>query len=140
VAKESAEDFTARDEVGRQTDSLPSEREEYDRSRAYLARLDQALDEEEIDPVWAQAAEPQMRKLIAPLVLPTSSVQASCRRTLCRVEVAHADEEGHTRLIANAMAGLAWTGAAQISLGSEDGRSSVLFLSKPGRDLPDPAE
>ncbi|MES2887319.1 MAG: hypothetical protein V4739_04830 [Pseudomonadota bacterium] len=103
--------------------------------------LDKTFQAEAIDQAWATPLETRLRNgFDATSPVGSRLIEASCRTTLCRVEVTHTDTAAQDRFVA-AMAPLGLfsnngiTGLAFHQGDDKSGLRSVYFIARPGQDL-----
>lgn len=99
---------------------------------------------EDIDAQWGNNVETQLISTFQnPALQQSALVNAECRSTLCRLEVAHedgADISEFQSVLADETAKVAPEGAIQQVVGPDGKTRSIIFLARSGARIPDPNE
>jgi hypothetical protein len=105
------------------------------RQRAEAYTLDQQLLTEEVDPVWAPKLQRQTAELVAGLGGGIHLDEVTCRETLCRAKVSHADAKAREDETERLLSMPIIAGQALAYSPSHDDRSTVLYFSRKGTYL-----
>jgi hypothetical protein len=110
-----------------------------------MAAIEDTFSSEEVDSAWAPAAELALREVMQHAnVAAFALVQAECRTTLCRLDLAgHAAPEGDAAVVEGfreVVGLLPWAGQSfgQIDMG--EAPTAVLYLTRDGHVFPPMAE
>lgn len=102
------------------------------------------FESEDVDAQWGNNVETQLISTFQnPALQHSALVNAECRSTLCRIEVAHedgADVSEFQSVLADETAKIAPEGAIQQVVGPDGKTRSIIFLARSGARIPDPNE
>jgi hypothetical protein len=104
----------------------------------YAEQLDEALAEQPYDSAWARQAQATAVQAFSGLVASSRVNPPSCGSAMCRLQIDHADADGHDQLIGQLTASFPWDAPAMIIPTDRDGPGTVVYLARPGTSLPDP--
>lgn len=100
------------------------------------------FESEDVDAQWGNSVETQLISTFQnPALQHSALVNAECRSTLCRLEVAHEDGTDLTEfqsVLADETAKIAPEGAIQQAVGPDGKMRSIIFLARSGARIPDP--
>ncbi len=121
------------------TADSPQAADEYDLSvHEAQAQVAATFDVERLDWSWSAAAETSLRRAVETELPERSRLrQVECRSTMCRVDVEHAELDGHTALVRALIARRPWNAPmyAPPPANSGDGLSATLFVAREGHQL-----
>lgn len=105
------------------------------KQKADAHTLDVQLGSEEVDPVWAPKVERATTEALARLGGNMRLEEVTCRETLCRARVAHADPSAHDQDVERLFNLPVLAGQAVALSPADDPRNTVLYFSRKGTTL-----
>jgi len=105
------------------------------KQKADAHTLDAQLSSEEIDPVWAPKVERATTEALARLGGNMHLDEVTCRETLCRARVTHADPRAHDEDVERLFNMPVLAGQALSLSPADDPRNTILYFSRKGTTL-----
>jgi len=113
----------------------PSKEELLAKQKADAHTLDAQLGSEEVDPVWAPKVERATTEALARLGGNMHLEDVTCRETLCRARVTHADPRAHDEDVERLFSMPVLAGQALALSPTDDPRNTLLYFSRKGTAL-----
>lgn len=104
----------------------------------YAEQLDEVLAGQSEDPAWSREAQATALQNFSGLVAGSSVHTPTCGSSLCRVQIDHADADGHEQLANQLLENLAWEAPVMVMRSDRGGPGTVVYLARPGTRFPDP--
>lgn len=104
----------------------------------YAEQLDEALAGQPEDPAWAREAQTAAVEVFSGLVASSSVHTPTCGSSMCRMQIDHADADGHDQLVNQIMTGSFWEAPGVMMPTNGERPGTVVYLARPGTKLPDP--
>jgi hypothetical protein len=105
------------------------------KQRSDAHTLDAQLASEEVDPVWAPKVERATSEALARLGSNMHLDEVTCRETLCRARVSHADPRAHDEDVERLFNMPVLAGQALALSPADDPHNTVLYFSRKGTTL-----
>jgi hypothetical protein len=105
------------------------------KQRSDAHTLDAQLGSEEVDPVWAPKVERATSEALARLGSNMHLDEVTCRETLCRARVSHADPRAHDEDVEHLFNMPVLAGQALALSPADDPHNTVLYFSRKGTML-----
>jgi hypothetical protein len=104
----------------------------------YAEQLDEVLAGQSEDPAWSREAQATAAQSFSGLVASSSVHTPTCGSSMCRVQIDHADADGHEQLANQLMKNFVWEAPVMVMRTDRGGPGTVVYLARPGTRLPDP--
>ena len=104
----------------------------------YAEQLDEALAGQPEDPAWAREAQTTAVEAFSGLVASSSVHKPTCGSAMCRMQIDHADANGHDQLVDQFTSTRLWEAPAIIMPTDRGGPGTIVYLARPGTKLPTP--
>lgn len=113
---------------------VPSERTSDAEIAARRAQLQARFDGQSVDPSWAMESRQLLRDDLGKYANADVAVRdIECRSSMCRIALASSNRAAQQRFTEDWIRHRAWTGSG---FAVEDGDATIVYVSKPGVDLP----
>lgn len=104
----------------------------------YAEQLDEVLAGQSEDPAWSRQAQATALESFSGLVASSSVHAPTCGSSMCRLQIDHADVDGHEQLANQLVENLVWEASMMVMRTDHGGPGTVVYLARPGTRFPDP--